>query len=40
MSMEVSTPDEDGTKLDDETATQLFIVTTAMIGLLSRAIQE
>lgn len=40
MSMEVSTPDVDGTKLDDETATQLFIVTTAMIGLVGRAIQE
>ena len=37
MAMEVSTPDEDGTKLEDDTATQLFIVTTAMIGLLSRA---
>ena len=40
MSMEVSTPDEDGTKLEDETATQLFIVTTAVIGLLARAVLE
>lgn len=40
MMMEVSTPDQDGTALDDETATQLFIVTTAMISLMSRAIKE
>ena len=40
MMMEVSTPDQDGTSLDDETATQLFIVTTAMISLMSRAIKE
>jgi len=40
MMMEVSTPDEDGTTLDDETATQLFIVTSALTTLLSRAIQE
>jgi len=39
MAMEVSTPDEDGTKLEDETATQLFIVTTAMIGLMARSIK-
>ncbi len=39
MAMEVSTPDVDGTELDDETATQLFIVTSAMIGLLGRAIK-
>ena len=38
IAMEVSTPDEDGTKLEDDTATQLFIVTTAMIGLMGRAI--
>lgn len=37
MFMEISEPDEDGTELDDETATQLFIVSTAMITLLSRA---
>ena len=40
MMMEVSTPDEDGTTLSDETATQLFIVTSALTTLLSRAIQE
>lgn len=40
MMMEVSTPDQDGTSLDDETATQLFIVSTAMISLMSRAIKE
>ena len=39
MMMEVSTPDEDGTTLDDETATQLFIVTTALVTLLGRAIK-
>ena len=40
MMMEVSTPDSDGTSLDDETATQLFIVTMAMVTLMSRAIKE
>jgi len=39
MMMEVSTADEDGTTLDDETATQLFIVTSAMITLMGRAIK-
>lgn len=39
MAMEVSTPDVDGTQLDDETATQLFIVSLAMITLLNRAIK-
>jgi hypothetical protein len=39
MMMEISTKDEDGSSLDDETATQLFIVTTAMICLLTRAIK-
>ena len=38
MGMEISTEDEDGTSLDDETATQLFIVTLAMITLMGRAI--
>ena len=38
MAMEVSTEDNDGTSLDEETATQLFIVTLAMISLMSRAI--
>jgi hypothetical protein len=36
MAMEISTEDADGTSLDDETATQLFIVTLAMITLLGR----
>ena len=39
MAMEISTEDEDGTTLDDETATQLFIVTLAMISLLNRVIE-
>lgn len=39
MATEVSTPDEDGTELDDETATQLFIVTSSMIGLMSNQIK-
>lgn len=39
MMMEISTEDEDGTSLDDETATQLFIVTTALIALLGRKIK-
>ena len=37
MAMEISTEDDDGTTLNDETATQLFIVTLAMITLLGRA---
>lgn len=40
MAMEISTEDADGTTLDDETATQLFIVTLAMITLMGRAIEE
>jgi hypothetical protein len=40
MAMEISTEDEDGSSLDDETATQLFIVTLAMITLMNRAISE
>ena len=39
MVMEISEPDEDGTELDDDTASQLFIVVLAMITLLSRSIQ-
>lgn len=39
MMMEITTQDDDGTQLDDDTATQLFIVTAALITLLSRAIQ-
>jgi hypothetical protein len=38
MAMEVSTKDEDGTSLDDETATQLFIVSLAMLTLMGRSI--
>ena len=40
MMVEVSTEDNDGSSLDDETATQLFIVTTAMITLMGKAINE
>jgi hypothetical protein len=35
--MEISMEDADGTSLDDETGTQLFIVILAMISLLSRS---
>ena len=38
MAMEVSEEDEDGSELSEETATQLFIVSLAMISLLNRAI--
>jgi hypothetical protein len=38
MAMEISTEDEDGSSLDDETATQLFIVSIAIITLMNRAI--
>ena len=40
MALEISTEDSDGTSLDDETATQLFIVTIAMITLMGRAQAE
>ncbi|MBU2020149.1 MAG: hypothetical protein KJ941_10940 [Bacteroidetes bacterium] len=40
MSMEISTVDEDGSSLDDETATQVFIVTMAMIALMSRNVKS
>jgi len=39
MMIEVSTDDEDGSSLDDDTATQLFIVTLAMISLMNNAIK-
>lgn len=39
MMMEITTKDEDGTSLDDDTATQLFIVASAMITLMSRGIE-
>lgn len=38
MAMEIGIEDEDGTSLEDETATQLFIVMLAMIALLSRSL--
>ena len=38
MAMEVSTEDEDGTDMTEDTATQLFIVTMAMISLINRCI--
>ncbi|MBL1280646.1 MAG: hypothetical protein COA33_010250 [Fluviicola sp.] len=40
MMIEISTKDDDGSSLDDETATQLFIVTAAMISLMNKAIKE
>jgi hypothetical protein len=40
MMMEITTKDDDGTSLDDDTATQLFIVTSAMITLMTRAIKS
>lgn len=39
MMIEVSTEDEDGTALDDETATQLFIVISAMISLMGKSVK-
>ena len=38
MAMEVSTEDEGGTDMSEDTATQLFIVTMAMISLINRCI--
>lgn len=38
MAMEVSTEDEDGSDMSEDTATQLFIVTLAMISLINRCI--
>ena len=40
MMVEVSTKDEDGSALDDETATQLFIVTSAMIALMTKVLKK
>lgn len=40
MMLEITTKDEDGTSLDDDTATQLFIVTSAMITLMNKAIKD
>jgi hypothetical protein len=39
MLEEIESPDSDGVVLDEDTQTQLFIVTTSMIGLLNRAIK-
>ncbi|MFA7273137.1 MAG: hypothetical protein WC044_04675 [Crocinitomicaceae bacterium] len=39
MALEISTEDEDGSSLTDETATQLFIVTIAMITLMTKVIE-
>tara|TARA_R110002072_G_scaffold282761_1_gene445853 strand:+ start:79003 stop:79482 length:480 start_codon:yes stop_codon:yes gene_type:complete len=39
MMIEISTKDDDGSSLDDDTATQLFIVTSAMTTLMNRAIK-
>lgn len=37
---EIESPDSDGVVLDEETQTQLFIVTTSVIGLLHSAIVD
>ena len=39
MAVEVSTDDEDGSSLSEETASQLFIVTIGMISLINKAIK-
>ena len=38
LAIEVSTEDDDGTSLDDETASQLFIITLSITVLLNNAI--
>ncbi len=40
LAIEVSTEDEDGTDMDEETATQVFIVTLSMVSLMNKAIYE
>ena len=40
MAIEVSTEDDDGTSLSDETASQLFIVCLSMVALLNRSTSE
>lgn len=40
MAIEVSTEDDDGTSLSDETASQLFIVCLSMIALLNHSTSE
>ncbi|MBM3164015.1 MAG: hypothetical protein FJZ80_01020 [Bacteroidetes bacterium] len=37
MAIEVSNDDDDGSSMDDETATQLYITCTAMIALLNES---
>lgn len=39
MLMEITVADDDGTQMDDETATQLFIVVMAFTTLMNRAIK-
>ena len=39
MMIEISTKDDDGSSLDDDTATQLFIVIMAMITLMNKSIK-
>jgi hypothetical protein len=39
MAMEVSTDDEDGSTMSDETASQLFTVAIAMISLMNKVIE-
>ena len=38
LAIEVSTEDDDGSSLDDETASQLFIVTLSMVVLLNNVV--
>ena len=38
LAIEVSTEGDDGSSLNDETASQLFIVTLSMVVLLNNAI--
>ena len=40
MAIEVSTEDDDGTALSDETASQLFIVCLSMVALLNHSTSE
>ena len=40
MMIEITTKDNDGTTLDDDTATQLFIVSAAMITLMNNALKQ
>ena len=40
MAVEVSTEDDDGSSLSDETATQVFIVCLSMVALLNQSNSE